>query len=50
MSALKLTTEGDRHIVVTRRFAATPEMVYRARGPGVRRARAWIRHGLHGWL
>jgi len=30
MSALKLTTEGDRHIVVTRRFAATPEMVYRA--------------------
>ena len=30
MSALTLTTEGDRHIVVTRRFAATPEMVYRA--------------------
>ena len=30
MSKLTLTTEGDRHIVVTRRFAATPEMVYRA--------------------
>jgi len=30
MSQLTLTTEGDRHIVVTRRFAATPEMVYRA--------------------
>ena len=30
MSALTLMTEGDRQIVVTRRFAATPEMVYRA--------------------
>ena len=30
MSKLTLTTEGDRQIVVTRHFAATPEMVYRA--------------------
>lgn len=30
MSKLQLTTEGDRYIVVKRRFAATPEMVYRA--------------------
>ena len=30
MSKLTLTTEGDRHIVVTRRFAALPESVYRA--------------------
>jgi len=30
MSKLTLTTEGDRYIVVTRRFAAPPEAVYRA--------------------
>ena len=30
MSKLTLTTEGDRHIVVTRRFVAPPEAVYRA--------------------
>lgn len=30
MSALTLTTEGDRHVRVTRRFAAPPERVYRA--------------------
>jgi uncharacterized protein YndB with AHSA1/START domain len=30
MSKLTLKTEGDRHIVVTRRFAAPPEVVYRA--------------------
>lgn len=30
MSKLTLTTEGDRHVVVTRRFAATPEAVFRA--------------------
>jgi uncharacterized protein YndB with AHSA1/START domain len=30
MSKLTLTTEGDKHIVVTRRFAASPEAVYRA--------------------
>lgn len=30
MSKMTLTTEGDHHIVVTRRFAASPEAVYRA--------------------
>ncbi|GKQ55360.1 SRPBCC domain-containing protein [Bradyrhizobium sp. Ce-3] len=30
MSKLTLTTEGDRFVVVTRRFAAPPEAVYRA--------------------
>jgi uncharacterized protein YndB with AHSA1/START domain len=30
MSKLKVVTEGDKHVVVTRRFAAPPEAVYRA--------------------
>jgi uncharacterized protein YndB with AHSA1/START domain len=30
MNRLTLTTEGDRYVVVTRRFAAAPELVYRA--------------------
>jgi uncharacterized protein YndB with AHSA1/START domain len=30
MSKLTLTTEGDTHIIVTRRFAAPPEALYRA--------------------
>jgi len=30
MSKLTLTTEGDTHVVVTRRFAARPEAVWRA--------------------
>lgn len=30
MSKLTLRTEGDRYVVVTRRFAAPPEAVYRA--------------------
>ena len=30
MSRMTLKTEGDRHVIVTRRFAAPPEMVYRA--------------------
>jgi uncharacterized protein YndB with AHSA1/START domain len=30
MSKLKLVTEGDTHVVVTRNFAARPETVYRA--------------------
>lgn len=30
MSKMTLTTEGDRHVVVTRKFAARPELVYRA--------------------
>ena len=30
MNKLTLNTEGDRHVVVKRRFAAPPEAVYRA--------------------
>ena len=30
MSKMTLTTEGDTHVVVTRRFAAPPEALYRA--------------------
>ena len=30
MSKLTVVTEGDKHVVVTRRFAAPPEAVYRA--------------------
>jgi len=30
MSKMTLKTEGDKHIVVTRHFAAPPEAVYRA--------------------
>jgi uncharacterized protein YndB with AHSA1/START domain len=30
MSKMSIRTEGDRHVVVTRRFAASPEAVYRA--------------------
>src|SRR5947208_8672096 len=30
MSKMTLRTEGDRHVVVTRRFAASPEAIYRA--------------------
>ena len=30
MTRLKIETEGDRFVVVTRRFAAPPEAVYRA--------------------
>lgn len=30
MSRLTLKTEGDTHVIVTRRFAASPEAVYRA--------------------
>jgi uncharacterized protein YndB with AHSA1/START domain len=30
MSRMTLKTEGDRHVVVSRRFAAPPEAVYRA--------------------
>ena len=30
MSKMTLKTEGDKHVVVTRRFAAPPEAVYRA--------------------
>jgi uncharacterized protein YndB with AHSA1/START domain len=30
MSKMALTTEGDRYVIVTRRFAASPELVFRA--------------------
>jgi len=30
MTALAIRTEGDTHVVITRRFAAPPESVYRA--------------------
>ena len=30
MSKLTLTTEGDKHVIVMRRFAAPPQAVYRA--------------------
>jgi uncharacterized protein YndB with AHSA1/START domain len=30
VSKLTLTTEGDTHVIVTRRFAAPPDAVYRA--------------------
>ena len=30
MSKLTLKTEGDTHVIVTRRFAASPKMVFRA--------------------
>jgi uncharacterized protein YndB with AHSA1/START domain len=30
MSKMTLRTEGDRHVVAMRRFAASPELVYRA--------------------
>lgn len=30
MNRLALRTEGDTHVVVTRRFAASPEKIYRA--------------------
>ncbi len=30
MPPLKLVAEGDRHVVVTRRFAAPPDLVFRA--------------------
>jgi uncharacterized protein YndB with AHSA1/START domain len=30
MSKMTLTTEGDRHVIVTRRFAAPPQALWRA--------------------
>jgi len=40
MSKITLQTEGDTHVVVTRRFAAPPEAVYRAHTD-----RSWSRNG-----
>jgi uncharacterized protein YndB with AHSA1/START domain len=47
MSKLTLTTESDRHVVVVRRFAAQPELVYRAHTePGL--VQKWML-GPDGW-
>jgi uncharacterized protein YndB with AHSA1/START domain len=47
MSKLTLTTEGDRHVVVVRRFAAQPELVYRVHTePGL--VQKWM-FGPDGW-
>ena len=47
MSKMILKTEGDRHVVVTRRFDAPPEMVYRAHtDPDI--VRKWML-GPDGW-
>jgi uncharacterized protein YndB with AHSA1/START domain len=47
MSKLTLATEGDLHVVITRRFAASPEMVFRAHTePGL--IQQWLL-GPDGW-
>jgi uncharacterized protein YndB with AHSA1/START domain len=47
MSKLTLATEGELHVVITRRFAALPEMVFRAHTePGL--IRQWLL-GPDGW-
>jgi uncharacterized protein YndB with AHSA1/START domain len=47
MSKLTLTTEADKHVVITRHFAATPEAVYRAHTePGI--IQKWLL-GPDGW-
>jgi uncharacterized protein YndB with AHSA1/START domain len=47
MSKLTLATEGDLHVVITRRFAAPPEMVFRAHTePGL--IQQWLL-GPDGW-
>jgi uncharacterized protein YndB with AHSA1/START domain len=47
MTKMTLKTEGDKHIVVTRRFAAPPEAVYRAHtDPAI--VRKWLL-GPEGW-
>ncbi|HXB55984.1 MAG TPA: SRPBCC domain-containing protein [Vicinamibacteria bacterium] len=47
MSKMTLKTEGDRHVVVTRRFAAPPEAVYRAHTE-TRLIQKWLL-GPEGW-
>src|SRR5260221_2182561 len=47
MSKMTLKTEGDKHVVVTRRFAASPEAVYRAHTEP-RLIRKWLL-GPDGW-
>jgi uncharacterized protein YndB with AHSA1/START domain len=47
MSKLTLATEGDLHVVITRHFAASPEMVFRAHTePGL--IQQWLL-GPDGW-
>jgi uncharacterized protein YndB with AHSA1/START domain len=47
MGKMTLKTEGDKHVVVTRRFAASPEAVYRAHiEPSI--IRKWML-GPEGW-
>lgn len=47
MSKMTLTTEGDTHVIVTRRFAAPPEALYRAHTePGL--IQKWLL-GPEGW-
>jgi len=47
MTKLTLKTEGDTHVIVTRHFAAPPELVYRAHtDPGL--IQKWLL-GPHGW-
>ena len=47
MSKMTLKTEGDKYVVVTRHFAATPEAVYRAHtGPAL--VQRWML-GPDGW-
>ena len=47
MSKLELKTEGDKHVLITRRFAAPPEAVYRAHtDPGI--LQQWLL-GPDGW-
>ena len=47
MSKLTLKTEGDTHVVVTRRFAASPDAVYRAH-PDPALIQKWLL-GPEGW-
>jgi uncharacterized protein YndB with AHSA1/START domain len=47
MTKLTIKTEGDTHVVVTRRFAAPPEAVYRAHTE-TNLIQKWM-HGPDGW-
>ncbi len=47
MTRMTLVTEGDTHVVVTRHFAAPPELVYRAHTEP-KLVQAWM-SGYEGW-
>ncbi|MFQ1702850.1 SRPBCC domain-containing protein [Loktanella agnita] len=48
MTKLSLTLEGDTHVIVTREFSATPELVYRAHtDPEL--VKKWL-YGPDGWV